>query len=328
MKALLKFILIFASILLLSAFLAPILHNFLPFKFGRIFNRLVMIFSLAAVVFFVRVRKEDLLSSGLTGRSDGFYLFNVCFASGFVILLILMAIKVMAGMAAWKLADVTWMTWVVSILKVFFTALLIGVIEELFFRGFIFAKLKKAFNYRHCEEPKKGDAAISTVKPEIASPKKNWARNDRVAAACSVFLSIAVTSLFYSLIHFISDKKPFIGPDPNFYDSLLLMKAPVVSLLNWSSYWEQAAGLFIFGVVLNLLYVRTRSLYACVGLHAGCVFFVKLDGLFADSLSTGNLFWGTSKMYDGVAGWLFLASLYFFLNLFLGRQNENKKTFR
>lgn len=290
MKALLKFVLVFAGVLLLSAFLAPILHNFLPFKFGRIFNRLVMIFTLAAIIIFVRVRKEDLLSSGLIGRKDALYLFNVCFIAGFGILLILMAVETFFGVAAWKFADVTWVTWAVSIIKAFFTGLLIGVIEETFFRGFVFAKLKRAFG--------------------------------------GVLPAVLVTSFFYSLIHFISGKKPFIGPDPVFKDSLRLMAAPFESLLHWQDYWTGAIGLFIFGIVLNFLYLRTRSLYSCIGLHAGCVFFIKLDGLFADSLSAGNLFWGTSKMYDGAAGWMALFSLLFFLNWFLGRKNENEKILR
>lgn len=290
MKSILKFLLIFGGVLFLSAFLAPILHDFLPFKFGRIFNRLVMIFSLAAIVIFVRIRKEDLLSSGLIGRKDALYLFNVCFTAGFSILLILMAAEVTFGVAAWKFADVTWVTWIVSIVKVFFTALLIGVIEETFFRGFVFSKLKRAFG--------------------------------------GVLPAVLLTSFFYSLIHFISGKKPFIGPDPVFKDSLLLMAAPFESLLHWQDYWAGAIGLFIFGVVLNFLYLRTRSLYSCIGLHAGCVFFIKLDGLFADSLSAGNLFWGTSKMYDGAAGWAALFSLLFFLNWFLGSKNENEKNLR
>lgn len=287
MKALLKFILIFTGILLISAVLAPLLHHVLPFKFARIFNRLVMILSLTAVAVFTRIRKEDFFSSGLLGRPDGFYLFGVSFAAGFLVLMILMTIKVAAGMAIWKLTDGGWSVWAISIVRLFFTALLIAVIEEIFFRAFVFSKLRKAFG--------------------------------------GVLLSIVVTSAFYSIMHFVSDRKPFIGPDPGFSDSLLLIKAPLESLLNWQSYWNEAAGLFIFGVVLNLLYLRTRSLYSCMGLHAGCVFFVKLDGLFADSLNSGNLFWGTSKMYDGAAGWLFLFSLLFFLNFFLGRENENKK---
>lgn len=290
MKSILKFFLVFAGVLLLSAFLAPILHDFLPFKFGRIFNRLVMIFTLAAIVIFVRIRKDDLLSSGLIGRKDSLYLFNVCFIAGFGILLILMAVEVMFGVAAWKFADVTVMAWVLAVIKAFFTGLLIGVIEETFFRGFIYAKLKKAFG--------------------------------------GILPAVIITSIFYSLIHFISGKKPFIGPDPVFKDSLLLMAAPFESLLHWRDYWTGAAGLFIFGIVLNFLYLRTRSLYSCIGLHAGCVFFIKLDGLFADSLSAGNLFWGTAKMYDGIAGWTALFSLLFFLNRFLGSKNENEKTVR
>ena len=61
MKGFLKFIAIFASILIIAALLSPILYDFLPFKFERIFNRIVMIGTLLAIVIFVRVKKENLI---------------------------------------------------------------------------------------------------------------------------------------------------------------------------------------------------------------------------------------------------------------------------
>ena len=63
MKKFLKFIGVFGGILLLSAFLAPILYDFFqtfhPYKFERIFNRLVMIGTLVAAVFFCPYQKRN-----------------------------------------------------------------------------------------------------------------------------------------------------------------------------------------------------------------------------------------------------------------------------
>ena len=56
MKGFLRFVAVFVSILLLSAVLAPILYDFLPFKFERIFQRLVMVLALLALLIFVRIR--------------------------------------------------------------------------------------------------------------------------------------------------------------------------------------------------------------------------------------------------------------------------------
>ncbi len=287
MKSFLKFILVFSGILLLSAFLAPLLFKVLPFKFERIFNRLVMIFSLAAIVFFVRIRKQDLKNAGLIDvpRAKHFFLFS--FASGFGILILLMFVKKFFGMMNFNPMHLSAGGWVLRVLGDLFAALLIGVLEECFFRGFIFGRLKSAF---------------------------------RGAAAPAVITA----SVFYSILHFLHGKRPFIGPDPVFKDGLKLVFAPLNALADWPAFWPAAVGLFIFGVVLNLLYLRTRSLYAPIGLHAGCVFFVKLDGLFADSLGRNTLFWGSSKLYDGVMGWIFIAVLGAFLLMLLKPQTPNR----
>lgn len=288
MKTLLKFFLIAAAVLLLSAFLAPILHNFLPFKFGRIFNRLVMIGTLAAIIIFVRIRKQDLQSAGLIGDSSALKFFMTSFISGFLLLSVLMVIEVKAGVMGFKLRELGALQWAGRLAGDLGAALLIAFIEETFFRGFIFSKLRGSF---------KG----------------------------SIVPAVLITSVFYSLIHFISGKKPFVGPDPVFWDSIRLMAAPFKSLIDWPNYWDQAVGLFIFGIVLNALFIRTRSLYAPMGLHAGCVFFVKLDGLFADSLTNKTLFWGSPKMYDGLAGWSALALTGILLFIFLKPSSGKRK---
>ena len=90
MKGFLKFILVFAAILLLSAFLAPLFYDFFQmfhtYKFERIFQRIVMILSLVAVVLFVRVKKEALISYGALWKPESLGLFGKGFVTGLVVL--------------------------------------------------------------------------------------------------------------------------------------------------------------------------------------------------------------------------------------------------
>ncbi len=271
MKSFLKFLLIVAGILFLSVFLAPLLYRVLPFKFERIFNRLVMIFSLAAIFLFVRFRRETFERYGLTALSpENRRDLSIGFLAGIVTLAILAAVKIGLGYAFWRPEPLTFFNFCFQTLRWILAGLLIGLIEEFFFRGVIF----QAFVYR-----------------------LKW----------KLPVSVAVTSFFYSLVHFLSHKKPFVGPEPTWIDSLRLVAAPFQALQHWPEFWPEAAGLFLFGIILNLLVIQTKSLYPAIGLHAGCVFFVKMDGLFVDFLDAQNkIFFGSKKMYDGLIGWLFL----------------------
>lgn len=288
MKGILKFILIFTSILLLSALLAPFLFKFLPqvsewlsgftplapdafkWKFERIFNRLVMIFSLTAIVIAVRRNMVQFpLETIRWEKGRSLKLYQAGFAAGFAVLVCVLAFKTVMGLVSWHVKDLGFWGWVERFAMSFLAAALIGLIEECFFRGFIFHTLFKRFRF-----------------PLTAS--------------------LLVTNLFYSLIHFVSEKKPFIGPDPGFFDSLKLIQAPFMALLHFDRILPGATGLFIFGIILSLIYLETRSLYACMGLHAGCVFFLKLDGGFTYHEQYLPLVFGTSQCYDGLVGWIFL----------------------
>ncbi len=128
---------------------------------------------------------------------------------------------------------------------------------------------------------------------------------------------MVLTSLFYSSVHFIALRRPAIGADPGFMDSLKLIAAPVQSFADWHGVWPAAIGLFLFGMVLNYTVVRTRSLYAAIGLHAGCVLYVRMVGYFIGFLEHHKFLLSSKKVYDGVLGWVFLLVIGFLLSRFL-----------
>ncbi len=270
MKSFLKFLATVLVIILVASTLAPILYQFLDFKFEKIFNRIIMIEVLLAIVLLVRANRKSMEGYGLkwTG-AQSLREFATTFVIAVVILGVLSVLKIYLGHGEWSIRDQSFLKFLGKTVSVTIAALLIGVIEEYFFRGFIYTSLKKRFKL-------------------------------------NLVISLVLACVFYSLLHFVNYQKPFIGPEPNFFDSLKLVTAPIHNMRYFPQFWPAAAGLFLLGLILNLLYIRTGSLYPSIGLHAGCVFFVKMDGDFINFNSQNPLFYTSDKMYDGVLGWIFL----------------------
>jgi len=278
MKSFLKFIAIVITITVLSAVLAPFLYDILPmFKFERIFNRLIMIFTLVAVLLFVRIRRDTWIKYGLGWKSDSPTLWLKGFLLTVFILMVLACFRLNLTDAVWapQAKSAGYFVW--QIIKAFFAAMLIGVIEEFFFRGFVY-------------------------------------QNFRDKLKLKMMGALVVTNLFYSLIHFVDHKKPFIGDDPSIADSFLLVQAPFNALGHIDQFWMAAIGLLIFGLMLNMVVIRSGTLFPAIGMHAGAVFFIKTDGLFINILNHDNPIFGSNKFYDGYLGWTFILILGFTLS--------------
>ena len=290
MKGFLKFIAVFAGILLFSALLAPFLHHFLPYSFARIFNRVVMVSALLALGIFVRFRKEMFVRFGIDWRKDSQRLFWTGFLTAAIVLALFTITQLLAGNAYVSFRDLSWHKWVSKLVGCVFGGLLIGLMEEFFFRGFIFTTLR-----------------------------------DKLFRG-SVPFAMVVTSFFYASVHFVSIRKPVISAHPGFMDSLKMIAAPIQSFSDWQTVWPAAIGLFLFGMILNYCAVRTKSLYASIGLHAGAVFFVRIIGLFIAFLEKNVLFWSTKKVYDGALGWIFLALIGWILSKLLKKADPQTTT--
>ena len=262
--------LIFAVILLASAFLAPLLYQFLPYKFERIFNRMVMILSLAALAVSLKGKKLRISDYGLAwqGQPAVKYLLTG-FLTGIAVLAVFSFVKVAAGQAVWNVTGKGPVFWMLRLGAALGAAFLIAFIEEFFFRGAVYRTLSDQGRKR-------------------------------------IYLAYGLTSFFYSIVHFVSFKKPFVTAHPGFSDGLRLVAAPFQSLLHFGQYWPEALGLFLFGLVLNHAAAKAGSLYPSIGLHAGCVFYVKTDALFLLFEDKNRFLFASGKFYDGLLGWGFL----------------------
>ena len=285
MKSFLKFLAVLFVIFFVSAVSAPLLYKILPFKFERIFSRLVMILSILAALLFVRIRREAFVRYGLAWKEGSLRQFLTGCAAGILSLSSVILLQGLFRIAHWEPAHFSLLGWIFTVGTAAFAALLVGVLEEFFFRGFIFRRLLERFS---------------------------WPAG----------LAAAATSLLYSLVHFVGDQTPFVDSTPDVKDSLRLMLAPLVSLAHWPSYWPAAAGLFLFGLLLNLTVLRTGSLFMAIGLHASGVFFLKMDGSLIRTDIRNPVFFGGERLIDGVLGWFVLGICAAVLARFLKRSER------
>jgi len=280
-----KFCLAILTIFVLSVLLTPplarILHPY--FRFEKIFDRLVMIFGVSAAFLFVilpKIQKDG--TKALLGlelwRSYGFdfseswkKLLAYGFLGGAVTVALMAVVEVAFGPNYVRHPFL-----VQDIIERFFKGLLsgtiVGVVEEFFFRGFIFLNLRRKLN---------------------------------------VWVSVILASVFYSLSHFFDNGRIFIPQNPTVRDALRLLVG-YLEPIAWhpSAVLPQFVGLFLFGIILNIAFVRTRSLLFSIGVHAGAVFIIKFQYSFVrQGLEVYHPFFGANPYYDGPVEWLFLILL-------------------
>ncbi len=152
--------------------------------------------------------------------------------------------------------------------KALLTAVTVGLLEEIFFRGMILKGLLE-----------------------------EW----RVTA------SFVAASLFYSAIHFVkpAEKLFFSGFDP--WAGVRHLIYSFHAFLDPIALFPGLFGLFLLGIVLGYAFLRTGSLYLSMGLHAGWIFGLKTIRVYG-SYRREDLGWlfGSSnpKFVSGVATWI------------------------
>ncbi len=152
------------------------------------------------------------------------------------------------------------------------TAITVGFLEEIFFRGMIFKGL------------------IEDVKPAVA---------------------FFTANLFFAAIHFVkpAQKQYFVDFTPWYgFDHLL---HTFERLLNPIAILPGLLGLFLLGILLSYAFIRTGSLYLSIGLHSGWIFGLKTIKVYGN-YSREDLGWVFGsvdpKFVSGVATWIcFLA---------------------
>lgn len=115
------------------------------------------------------------------------------------------------------------------------------------------------------------------------------------------YTAVVISSLFYAILHFI---KPAEHIDQALLSFISGFEV-IINAFKGTSFMsaDDFFALFVVGVLLALVRLRTQTLAVCIGLHASWVFLIKLTKELTDSSDSSNLAFFTGQ-YDGIVGWL------------------------
>ncbi|MDP8262291.1 MAG: CPBP family intramembrane metalloprotease [Candidatus Ancaeobacter aquaticus] len=292
MRPSLLIVFILGAVLFISAIITPFIHagielildlfpslySLSEFDYDRVMSRIMLVI---AVILFVVYRKRlfspDIWSRWFPKNVHGKRDFFVGVVIAALSLIVLIALTLAIGFRKIDISSFTYIKCIKVFVQAIMSALVVSLIEEVFFRGFVLQTL-------------------------LNDMKK--------------FFAVLVTSFFYAIVHFtkIEDHPHFEFMDMlSGFKSLLLMVEP---LSHPAQFVPECIGLFFVGIILAYCALWTRSLYLSIGLHVGWIFILKIDGLFVTVNQGWNYkFYGTDKMVDGYLSWIILGVVFIVVTL-------------
>lgn len=243
MKSLLRLIIVLLLSLFLSALFTPAvfagissLSNGSPWPFSRVFDRVFMVTLFLLLIVFRRKFDFGNLKTFLREIPKQKALIAYAALVSFSFSLVAIIFYQPSSELLWSVKPLGY--YAVKLLKVIPAALLIGVIEEVFFRGVVL-----------------------------------WA----LFEVLGKFGAIVVSSVLYSVAHFFVPNKSFVVDGFDIFSGFDYLGVLIAQAFSFSL-WDAWLGLLLIGVVLAALMVRHRSLSLCIGLHAGWVLASKMIG--------------------------------------------------
>lgn len=242
--------------LFFSALLTPVIYSGLswifpefPWPFSRVFDRVMMV---VAGVFLLLYWKEFNLSDVrryLKGKSLGDRCVDLILGFGASLLPSLVILALIVGDGQLVWADKSSDFYLGKAPGLLLTGIVVSLLEEGFFRVVLLNKLRLH------------------LRPLFA---------------------ISVTSALYAFVHFIAPVKSFTYSEFSWSAGFSYLIA-VVERLAMPGVMEAMVGLFIVGLVLAGVIIRSSSIYLCIGLHAGWIVAAKLS-LFSTQAAPGFSF--------------------------------------
>ncbi|MEW6535404.1 MAG: CPBP family intramembrane glutamic endopeptidase [Candidatus Auribacterota bacterium] len=242
------------------------------YELHRILSRVILVLVVLSLIVF----RKTLFSSGrafapLEGTGSDGYLLMAGFVLGLATLIIQVSGAVIFDARELYFTKFTPVKFLLKGSKALFSCLLIGVLEEFIFRGVVFRQLRRR---------------------------------------TPLFVAFAASSALYGLLHFfkphdlagLDQTAPLSG-----FIVVIEMLKPFVS----SEFLFEFVGLFIAGMCLAAGYHYSKSLYFSIGLHAGWVFVIKMDGMLVTrTVAEKVIWWGSSNLVGGVFTWALLAVIF------------------
>ncbi|MDZ4785221.1 MAG: CPBP family intramembrane glutamic endopeptidase [bacterium] len=225
--------------LFLSALTTPLFYELLitnvdnfPWPYSRVFDRVVMLW-LAVLIY--KFRKQISFSE-ITKRLKSVpwkkpVFFGILISLG--ISTLLLPFVVASGELEWAIKDFSF--YLKAVPKVVAAAFLVGILEEVFFRGLI----------------------LNTLTTKL-----------------SKFSSVILVSFFYAGVHFISPSKSWLYPGYSWNIGFSYL-SELFSIIFIPQNLAPFCGLLLIGITLGTTAILTSNLWLCIGLHAGWIFAAK-----------------------------------------------------
>ncbi|MBM4053267.1 MAG: CPBP family intramembrane metalloprotease [Planctomycetes bacterium] len=305
-----KILLLFLLILFASSIIAPMvkmfLDAFLPsnsffvklldyengsYNFARVMRRIIMA---VAILFIFLLRKSLMFPSfgtiGLKPSKGCWQQLQMGFLISIGMFIFYFTFLYIYGTITFQMDIKSFGSLFGKLLSLILIAVIVGCVEELIFRGFIFQS---------------------------------------VLRDTKVLFAVFFSSIFYSLLHFFkSDFLATPGFQP-FVGFIVVYQSFANIILNIAEILPLIIGLFIVGTILSYAYLKSNSLYLPIGLHAGWVFLIKANRLFFDFVgSKSGWLFGDRKLINGLIGWIFLIVTLLIVHFFTKTLHNGKNPAR
>ena len=161
-----------------------------------------------------------------------------------------------------------------------------------------------------------GPAAAVVVVPLLEEVLFRGALFGALRKACNWRVALAVSSMVYAMMHFMSSKDVDPAGPVQWYSGLEVLPKMLRGFTVWDVVIPAFFTLTLAGVLLGLAYQRTGNLYFSMGLHGGWIFWVKFYGVVTAPVKDANAWiWGKDKPTDGMATLALLAVLWIVMAL-------------
>ena len=241
---------------------------------GKLFTECLLAFALLYFIAFRRWMRSRVVESLNLRVSSVLVHLVTGLAVGVLAISVIIAIFSVAGAKHYEPDFAAAMIW-----KALLAGLAVGVIEEIVFRGVVLQNLQ---------------------------------------ADMEAFFAVVFASAFFAAMHFIQPLPSDILPNgaaPPFKEFHILNGFRLVpyQLSNFDQFgqiWPFFVGLFLIGAALSVAAIKTGALYLPIGIHAGFVAMLKLDGhVFHDVAGRSKLLFGVAKDWymsytDSLVTWL------------------------
>ena len=290
-----QILLIFLAIILLGCLFAPPIHLVLqgvlggiPYPFDRVLSRVFMVFAFLLLILCRRSLKiQESLRQSLIRPSRWFFLLRTGFAMGVVSLFFLIAFLKTCGAVSFHAFEIPQLKVLQKFLQALGTGLVVGCIEEIFFRGFVLQSLMREMKTRY---------------------------------------ALFVTSVFYAVLHYFKARPHVVLDHWDWSAGFTTLLRFLEPFQHATTLIPGVVGLTLVGMVLGIAYLRTGSLYLSIGLHAGWVFLLKFNRIFTECLPDASPAWfGDDKIVTGIAAWGMLLAVGV-LVMFLGKRLASEQT--